>query len=64
MSITKNEIKLIKGLGQKKNRIEERLFVVEGLKSIQEFLDSSFELVRLYATKNEFDVPQKKFLQI
>ncbi|NRA93778.1 MAG: RNA methyltransferase [Psychroserpens sp.] len=55
--MTKNEIKLIKGLGQKKNRIEERLFVVEGLKSIQEFLDSSFELVRLYATKNEFDVP-------
>lgn len=57
MSITKNEIKLIKGLSQKKNRIQERLFIVEGVKSIEEFLDSTFELVQLFATSDVFKVP-------
>lgn len=55
MSITKNEIKFIKSLGQKKVRQEEQLFVVEGIKGIREFLDSQFELHQLYATESIFD---------
>ncbi|WP_425077384.1 TrmH family RNA methyltransferase [Psychroserpens sp. S379A] len=56
MSITKNEIKLIKSLSQKKFRQKEQLFLVEGIKGIREFLDSEFELYKLYATDAVFDV--------
>lgn len=55
MSITKNEIKLIKSLGQKKIRHQEQLFLVEGIKGIREFLDSEFELYQLFATDTIFD---------
>ena len=54
MSITKNEIKLIKSLGQKKFRQQEQLFIVEGVKGIREFLDSEFELYQLFATDEIF----------
>jgi len=56
LSITKNEIKLIKSLGQKKFRQQEQLFLVEGVKGIREFLDSKFELYQLFATESIFDV--------
>ncbi|WP_323786893.1 RNA methyltransferase [Psychroserpens sp.] len=59
MSITKNEIKLIKSLGQKKFRQQEELFLVEGVKGIREFLDSEFELYQLFATEAIFDVETK-----
>lgn len=55
MSITKNEIKLIKSLGQKKARQQEQLFLVEGIKGIREFLDSEFELYQLFAIEAIFD---------
>ncbi|WP_241478980.1 TrmH family RNA methyltransferase [Psychroserpens jangbogonensis] len=55
MSILKNEIKLIKSLGQKKFRHQEKLFLVEGIKGIREFLDSEFELYQLFATDAIFD---------
>lgn len=56
MSITKNEIKFIKSLTLKKFRYQQRLFLVEGIKGVREFLDSEFELYKLYATENIFDV--------
>ena len=49
--ITKNQIKYIRGLAQKKNRIKEQCFVVEGEKSVVELLKSSFQIIDLYATK-------------
>jgi TrmH family RNA methyltransferase len=55
LSITKNEIKLIKSLGQKKVRQQEQLFLVEGVKGIYEFLNSDFELYQLFATDAIFD---------
>jgi TrmH family RNA methyltransferase len=55
LSITKNEIKFIKSLGQKKVRQQEQLFLVEGLKGIREFLDSDFELYQLFATDSVFN---------
>ncbi len=44
--LSKNEIKEIKALGQKKFRDEQGLFVVEGEKLVEEALQSGFEVVR------------------
>ena len=59
MSITKNEIKFIKSLNQKKVRQQEQLFLVEGIKGIREFLDSEFELYQLFATDAIFNAETK-----
>lgn len=48
--IAKSELKRITSLNQKKYRMQEGIFVVEGIKSVQEFMSSHFELVHLYAT--------------
>ena len=50
--ITKNQIKYIRGLSLKKNRMKEQCFIVEGEKSLDELLDSSFEVVELFAIKD------------
>tara|TARA_B100001758_G_scaffold227423_1_gene220850 strand:+ start:862 stop:1581 length:720 start_codon:yes stop_codon:yes gene_type:complete len=47
--LTKNQIKFIKGLSSKKNRIEHQCFIVEGEKSVLELLMSDFEIIDLYA---------------
>ena len=44
--LSKNEIKEIRALGQKKFRDEQGLFVVEGEKLVEEALRSGFEVVR------------------
>ena len=62
--LSKNQIKLIKSLSQKKHRQQEELFVVEGIKGINEFLNSEFELVCLYTTKPIFDVIDDKVILI
>ncbi|WP_375238240.1 TrmH family RNA methyltransferase [Aurantibacter sp.] len=49
--LTKNDIKLIARLKQKKYRIQEGLFVVEGIKTIKEFIESSFKLHQIYTTE-------------
>lgn len=48
--LSKNQVKLIQSLKQKKFRQEHQLFVAEGLKTITELLGSHFELHRLYVT--------------
>ena len=50
--ITKNQIKFIKGLSLKKNRIEHQCFIVEGEKSVLELLASDFEIIDLYVTNS------------
>ena len=50
MSISKNQLKTITSLSQKKYRQQHNLFVAEGVKVVQELLQSSLELVKLYAT--------------
>lgn len=52
--LSKSQISLVKSLHQKKFRKEEQLFIVEGLKSILEFLNSSFVLHTIYATSGIF----------
>lgn len=53
--VSKNQIKLITGLQQKKFRSAQQLFIAEGIKVIQELLLSDFELEHLYSTENIFD---------
>ncbi len=53
--VSKNQIKLISSLQQKKYRIANRLFIAEGVKVIQELLQSNFELEHLYTTQNDFE---------
>ena len=53
--LSKNQIKLITSLQQKKYRFANQLFFAEGIKVIQELLVSNFELVNLYSTKDDFE---------
>ncbi len=50
--ISKNTIKLIKSLALKKNRIKEKLFLVEGDKNVCEVLESGFIVENLIATSS------------
>ncbi len=56
--LSKNQIKYIKRLGQKKFRLQEQVFVVEGVKTINELLQSHFELLQLYTTAS-FNIDAK-----
>ena len=51
--VSKNQIKFIRGLKEKKNRVLSKKIVVEGLKTIQEFMDSKYDLNQLYSTSSE-----------
>lgn len=62
--LSKNQIKLIKSLSQKKNRQQQNLFTVEGIKGIKEFLNSDFELENLFTTKLNFDAPSRQIIEI
>lgn len=53
--VSKNQIKLITSLQQKKFRQIHKLFLAEGVKVIQELLQSNFVLEHLYVTENIFD---------
>lgn len=53
--VSKNQIKLITSLQQKKHRVANQLFFAEGIKVIQELVESNFELVHLYTTQNDFE---------
>ena len=65
MSLSKNQLKLITSLGQKKYRQKHKLFVAEGIKVVREFLQSSFELHSLFTTNNSFQgIPSNKVFQI
>lgn len=48
--ISKNEIKYIQSLFQKKNRDAERLFIAEGVKLVDELLHSNFIIKKIFAT--------------
>lgn len=53
--LSKNQIKLITSLQQKKQRFANQLFFAEGIKVIQELVESNFELVHLYTTQGDFE---------
>ena len=53
--ITKNQIKLIKSLRIKKNRIQSGFFIAEGEKIIDELLQSKLETVHIFSTVNKYN---------
>lgn len=70
-SLSKNQIKLISSLKQKKYRQLHGLFVAEGIKTINELLNSNFALHTLFTTesfnidaKNEVLITNKELQQI
>jgi len=70
--LSKSRIKLITSLKQKKYRNQHQLFVVEGLKTIKEFLNSNYTLAFLYTTQlfdtvtadNQLLITEKELQQI
>ena len=52
--VSKNQIKLITSLQQKKYRKEHQLFFAEGKKVIRELIDASFQLELLFTTDSSF----------
>lgn len=58
MSLSKNNIKLITSLQQKKYRQKHQLFVAEGVKVVKELLASSLEVEQLYTTEESFISPK------
>ena len=62
--LTKSQIKLIISLKQKKFRIQHQLFVVEGVKVVQEFLNSDYELVEIFAVDDHFSQYKQKLTRV
>ena len=62
--LSKGQIKLITSLKQKKYRMQHKLFVAEGVKTISELLKSHFRLHHLYTTESILDVPEDKLTLI
>lgn len=63
--LSKSQIKLITSLAKKKYRKQYQLFVVEGVKSIHEFLKSNFELEQLFSVDDGvFIVDDSKYNSI
>lgn len=52
MNLNKNQLKLITSLLQKKYRTKHNLFIVEGIKVVNEFLNSKFQLKHLFCIDN------------
>jgi len=48
--VSKSEIKLITSLSQKKHRKRHQLFVAEGVKLVEEFINSDYKTHKIYAT--------------
>lgn len=57
--LSKSQISFIKSLHQKKYRKEHGLFIVEGFKSIQDFISSSFVFHSIYALPTFIETLQK-----
>ncbi len=63
--LSKSQIKLITSLAKKKYRKQHQLFVVEGIKSIHEFLKSEFILEQLFSVEEGvFNVDHSKYYSI
>ncbi len=59
--LSKNQIKLINSLKKKKFRLQHNLFLAEGIKVVEEFIQSNFKLNNLFCTNdylNKFSVKQ------
>lgn len=58
MSLSKNNLKLITSLQQKKYRQKHKLFVAEGIKVVNELLKSSVEASHIFMTEDVVELPK------
>lgn len=58
--VSKNELKLITSLHQKKYRNKHQLFIAEGVKGVLELLESKIPLYKLFQTRAVEGVPEDK----
>ncbi len=65
MSISNNQLKIITSLSQKKYRQKHKLFIAEGIKVVNELLNSSFEIDTLFAVADfETDISLDRIIRI
>ena len=57
--LSKSQISFIKSLHQKKYRKEHGLFIVEGIKSIKEFIQSSYQIHTLFYNSEQYNLLPK-----
>ena len=57
--LSKSQISFIKSLHQKKYRKEHGLFIVEGIKSIQEFFRSSYQIHTIFYNSEQYHLLPK-----
>ena len=62
--LTKNQFKRILSLRQKKQRLKQALFIVEGPKVVQEFLDSNYELMEIFSISEKYAIYKKQHTPI
>ena len=62
--LTKNQFKRILSLRQKKQRLKQALFIVEGPKVVQEFLDSNYELMEIFSISEKYAIYNKRHTPI
>ena len=63
--VVKNQIKFIKSLQQKKCRNQNGMFVVEGVKTVREFLVSDYKVEKVYTTRTDiFDMAAPEMEQV
>ena len=63
--LSKNQIKLINSLKKKKFRLQHDLFLAEGIKVVEEFIQSNFKLNNLFCTSdylNKFSIDQMQVI--
>ncbi len=58
MSLSKSNLKLITSLQQKKYRLKHNLFVAEGIKVVNELLNSPLEVFHVFLTDVSFKIPE------
>ncbi|QNM84755.1 RNA methyltransferase [Polaribacter pectinis] len=65
MSISKNQLKLITSLSQKKYRQKHNLFIAEGVKVVNELLNSAFKVETLFCTDDfSCNISAEKIVQV
>ena len=52
--ITKNQIKLVKSLRLKKNRIQSGFFIAEGEKIVDELIESDLYMVNIFSVSEKY----------
>ncbi|WP_289041692.1 RNA methyltransferase [uncultured Zobellia sp.] len=62
--VSKNQVKLVKSLHQKKYRNRHNLFVAEGVKVVQELVHSSFKVNALFSTDAHIDLETEDVIEV